>query len=79
MNTFTGTVSGIDVIEMPGNIVRCFAFISRDASDEIQVITDVHALQTVLESASVRKAKVSVTFTASGVEKKLTRVQVLDR
>lgn len=79
MDIFEGTVSGIDVIATPGQPVRCLAFVSRSANDEIQVTTDLHQLQTALELASAKKAKVEVSFDGSGPEKNLTRVRLLDR
>ena len=79
MKDFQGLVSGIDVIATPGQIVRCLAFISKTPQSEIQVTTDVHALQTVLELASSRKIRVEVSYEESGQENKLTRVRLLDR
>jgi hypothetical protein len=82
---FTGTVSGVDVIATPGLPVRCLAFVSRDAQNEIQVVTELQQLQTALELASHlrlpngKKVPVEVSFVEQGGEKKLTRVHILDR
>ena len=81
MATKTGYVSGIDVIAFPGAI-RCLAEISdqpHGSTDEIQVYTESGRFQSVLESASARSVRVTVTYEDSGAEKKLTRVTVEDR
>jgi hypothetical protein len=79
MKDFVGTVSGIDVIATPGQPVRCLAFVSESSQNEIQVTTEIHALQTALELASSKKARVEVSYEDTSGEKKLTRVHLLDR
>ena len=76
---FRGTISGIDVIATSGLPVRCLAFVSQSAQNEIQVTTELHMLQTALELASSKKVPVEVSYEDQGLEKKLTRVQLLDR
>jgi hypothetical protein len=76
---FSGTVSGIDVIATPGQHIRCLAFIRANPQNEIQVTTESHQLQTALELASSKKARVEVSYEEHGQLKKLTRVQLLDR
>lgn len=78
MSDFRGNVSGIDVIATPGLPLRCLAFIGGDA-EEIQVATDIHALQTALELAAMLQVPVEVSFDEQGPEKKLKRVRLLDR
>lgn len=79
LSDFQGTVSGIDVIATPGQALRCLAFVSRNVSDEIQVTTDVHALQTALELAAAKRIRIEVSYEADGLQKRLTRVRLLDR
>jgi hypothetical protein len=79
MPEFEGTVSGIDVITMPSPRVRCLAFVSHGVSDEIQVTTNVHELQTALELASATKVRVEVSYVEDPSEKRLVRVRLLDR
>jgi hypothetical protein len=81
MATKTGYVNGIDVIAFLGAI-RCLAEISdqpHGSPDEIQVYTGSSRLQSILESASARSVKITVTYEDSGAEEKLTRVTVDDR
>lgn len=78
METFSGPVSGIDVIATPGLKLRCLATIGRPAK-EMQVQTEEHALQTALELASCKKVDVEVSYEASGPTKTLLRVRLLDR
>ena len=81
MATKTGYVNGIDVIAFPGAI-RCLAEISDKpggAPNEIQVYTESQQFQSVLESASARSVKVTVTYESNGPENKITRVKVEDR
>ncbi len=82
MKDFTGLVNGIDVIAMPGQPVRCLAFVTQSPGHEIQVTTELHALQTALELASSKKARVEVSYEENeenDPENKLTRVHLLDR
>lgn len=78
MATFTGSVSGIDVIATPGLNLRCLAFIGK-TGEEIQVETEQHALQTALEVASCTKSEVEVSYDEAGPAKSLLRVRILDR
>jgi hypothetical protein len=81
MDTKTGYVNGIDVIAFPGAI-RCLAEISDEpvgALNEIQVYTESQQFQSILESASARSVKVTVTYESSGAENRITRVKVEDR
>jgi hypothetical protein len=78
METFNGLVSGIDVIATPGLKLRCLAIIG-NATREIQVETEQHALQTALELASCSKSEVEVSYEESGPAKSLLRVRLLDR
>jgi hypothetical protein len=79
MKDFQGMVNGIDVIATPGQPVRCLAFVTQSSANEIQVTTEIHALQTALELASSKKVRVEVSYDETGGEKKLTRVHLLDR
>jgi hypothetical protein len=79
MKDFQGMVNGIDVIATPGLPVRCLAFVTQSSDNEIQVTTEIHALQTALELASSKKIRVEVSYEEAGGEKKLTRVHLLDR
>ena len=82
MADFTGYVNGLDVQAMPGQRVRCPAFISKQGgAEEIQVSAYEHALQTVLEHATARGPEVEVeaAYDDGDGEKVLRRVRVLDR
>jgi len=79
MKDFQGLVNGIDVIATPGQPVRCLAFVAQSSQNEIQVITEIHALQTALDLASSKKARVEVSYEETSGEKRLTRVHLLDR
>ena len=79
MEIFEGKVSGIDVTATPGQPARCLAFVSQGPSSEIQVTTGDPQLQSALETACSKNAKVEASFEQSGQEKKLTRVRLLDR
>ena len=79
MKNFDGKVSGIDVIVTPGQPVRCVAYVTQTPKNEIQVTTELHALQTALELASSKEVRVEVSYDEQGPEKKLSRVRVLDR
>jgi hypothetical protein len=79
MTTYEGTVDGLDVIAAPGESIRCFAFINDRPGEYIQVETSEGRLQTALETATVKKARVEVSYTESGPQKVLTRVRLLDR
>lgn len=79
MKDFQGNVNGINVIATPGQPVRCLAFVTQDPHHEIQVTTEIHQLQTALELASQKGARVEVSYEQSGVENTLTRVHLLDR
>jgi hypothetical protein len=76
---FVGTVNGIDVIAVPGQPVRCLAFVNQSSEKYIQVTTELHTFQTVLELASLMKAKVEVSYDEHNQEKILTRVTLKDR
>lgn len=78
MSEFQGTVSGIDVIATPAQPTRCFAFVG-ELSNEIQVITENHALQTALELACAKEVTIEVSFLEQETHKELTRVRLLDR
>jgi hypothetical protein len=79
LKTFEGMVTGIDVTVRSSKPTICLAFISPGTKDEIQVRTEIHSLQTVLELASSKKVRVEVYYEESGEEKTLTRVRLLDR
>lgn len=76
---YRGTVSGIDVMALGGQPVKCFAFITQAPTLEIQVVTYESRLQAALELASAKKVEVEVKFIDDGVLKSLTRVRLLDR
>lgn len=78
METFSGRVSGIDVIATPGLELRCLAIIG-EPPDERQVETKQHALQTALELASSKGCEVEVSYEKAGASKSLARVKLLDR
>ena len=78
MSEFQGTVSGIDVIATTGQPTRCFAFVG-EQSNEIQVITENHALQTALELACAKEVTIEISFVEQKPHKKLTRVRLLNR
>jgi hypothetical protein len=77
--SYDGYISGIDVIK--GKHVTCFAFVTnkRRSPAYIQVQTDEPRIQTALEMASVKGAKVEVEYTEVKGLKLVNRVRLLDR
>ena len=78
---YEGYISGIDVIATKGKPVRCLAFVNKKprSPQYIQVETDDHSVQTALEMASAKGAKVEVSYIEKGTTRVLTRVRLLDR
>jgi hypothetical protein len=77
----SGYVNGIDVIAFPGAI-RCLAEIGEQpggAPSELQVYTESLQFQSILDSASARSVRVTVTYESNGPENKIIRVKVEDR
>ena len=79
METYEGTVSGIDVQAIPGQPPRSQTFIAAIAGDEIQVTANDLSLLTALEHAAARGVRVEVSFVKDENLLQLTRVRVLDR
>jgi hypothetical protein len=82
--TYRGTVTGIEVsvttpYVLPGtSLVRCIAQINQKG-DSIKVVAIEPRLQSVLESAWARGVEVEVTYVDTLHEKRLSRVQILDK
>lgn len=74
-----GFVSGLDVIAALGEPTKFLAFVGDDRSSEIQVESELHSLQTAMETAILRNYRVEVSYVPVGQQKILTRVQLLDR
>ncbi len=81
MTSYRGYVNGLDAQATPGVAVRCQAFVNQSPTVYIQVTAYEHQLQTALETASLRSPtiQVEVTYDEKSADKRLTRVQILDR
>ena len=80
--TYTGFVSGIEVVAVPGKPAVCMAFVSEGAPGgerQVQVTTTEARVQSVWEAAVVRRVQVEVTYTVKDGVNTLTRVRTLDR
>lgn len=78
METYSGYVEAIDVVGQPGPITAFIVIGKRPGgSDRIQVETEEHPLQTALELAAIKKAKVEVTYSVVGEIKVLRKVSVV--
>jgi hypothetical protein len=74
-----GFVSGLDVIATPPSPTRFLAFVGDDRLSEIQVESELHSLQTAMETAMLKGVRVEVSYAPNGQQKILTRVRLLDR
>lgn len=82
VETYEGYVDGIDVIANQGQPVLCLAFINKEnqpGSEYIQVTTTEGRLQSALETASIKRVRVEVSYSEDNGQKKLNRVRLLDR
>ena len=84
MPIFEGFVDGIDVqVARTGRrkSVTCYAFINEQlgSTNNIQVETEEHDLQTALELASSKEVAVEVDYDVIDGSNTLNRVRLLDR
>jgi hypothetical protein len=80
--TYTGFVSGIEVVAEPGKPVVCLAYVSEGApanERQIQVMAPEGRIQSVLELSTLRRIPVEVTYVVKDGVNVLTRVRTLDR
>src|SRR5262245_44349306 len=80
---YEGFVCGLDVVLTPtrtGQSLKCFAFINRErppGQEEIKVLTSEPLLQSALETATLKGARVEVTYIERGNFNILMRVRIL--
>jgi hypothetical protein len=79
MDSFQGTVDGIDVHALEGQPVRCFAILNSPGRDPFQVVAYEPRLQSALELASMKKCEAEVAFKDDGGLKVAIRVRLFDR
>lgn len=79
MNTYQGSVNGLDTQATKGLLPRCQIFINQSPQDYIQVTTAEHSLQTALELACIKDVLVEVSYYEESGVNVLTRVRLLDR